>query len=634
MSSFSEKMKHSKTKKKLESQKKSNRLNIGKYKKVHHYHYQYSDYDYYSPVPESPFKGKAHHIPANTPTFLEQIDQNSKVSKNRRRWNKIVMRICAFLLITSFSSYMFLSRNILLPSRSSIYRFLSSYELVDVENIVSIEKVDTTIDNYRKIHNINEDTKIAVVLAVDAVALNQKIKINENGDIEGTIKKMKLKEDEMKKLKLIVENQEELLKKLKKKTISNAFVFYFQPLSPIYKCFTIFIHGTISGKAGSEQMTFLPILKEILEKKNFNVVSYASDGDSAYHKLRDNNLKKWDTKERPILDLTDVLYTNDPLHIIKRGRYRLLSHKLVKLYKNEETIDVSLIKDLTNLPSIVFDDSTLTKMHDHLPLQLFTLENLDILLYAEQYSAASYFFPFVMLNEAISAKDLSINERVDFLEITVKYCNYYKELYKKIPKKERANQKGKKKCVLFDPDLIDDLMTTAITINSIINNIAGVILLNRIGTNPLEHHFGLIRLMCHFQHNFEKFVREEQKVKILDEIKQITIGNIITHRKETYGEIVITSDCPQGEESLFTNDDIAISVLWKLGFPISKINKKSNCYNEIAYSNFLQKMKKAKNKHKLSNHKYILNSNDFNLGSSSGAYIKQRLEKKSIIKDE
>ena len=140
-------------------------------------------------------------------------------------------------------------------------------------------------------------------------------------------------------------------------------------------------------------------------------------------------------------------------------------------------------------------------------------------------------------------------------------------------------------------------------------------MLNRIGTNPLEHHYGLIRLLCHFQHNFEKFVNAEQKVKILDEIKQMTIGNIISNRKETYGEIITSNnDCPHGEQSIFSNDDIAISVLWKFGFPISKLKKVSNCYNEIAYSNFLQKIKNEKKKHKLSTHEYLLNSQDFDLG--------------------
>lgn len=51
----------------------------------------------------------------------------------------------------------------------------------------------------------------------------------------------------------------------------------------------------------------------------------------------------------------------------------------------------------------------------------------------------------------------------------------------------------------------DNMMTTMI----IINNIVGAILLHRIGTNPLEHHFGLIRQMCHYILIFKKFVKSE-----------------------------------------------------------------------------------------------------------------------------
>lgn len=96
------------------------------------------------------------------------------------------------------------------------------------------------------------------------------------------------------------------------------------------------------------------------------------------------------------------------------------------------------------------------------------------------------------------------------------------------------------------------MITTKITINSVINNIVGVILFNRIGTNALEHHFGLILIICHYQHNFEKFAKSEQKVKILNEIEQITIGNVISQRKEAFSEIAVLDDnCPMGKQSMF-----------------------------------------------------------------------------------
>lgn len=72
--------------------------------------------------------------------------------------------------------------------------------------------------------------------------------------------------------------------------------------------------------------------------------------------------------------------------------------------------------------------------------------------------------PSVLLNEVISAKDLLINQRVVFLKITVKYCNYYKELYKNNSKERKILSKRQENVVLFVSDLIDDLITTAITI--------------------------------------------------------------------------------------------------------------------------------------------------------------------------
>lgn len=62
--------------------------------------------------------------------------------------------------------------------------------------------------------------------------------------------------------------------------------------------------------------------------------------------------------------------------------------------------------------------------------------------------------------------------------------------------------------------------------------------LNRIGTNPLEYHFGLLRIRCKFQHNFDRFVHEEKKVELLDEIEKMTIDNIVSSRKKTFGEKV------------------------------------------------------------------------------------------------
>ena len=222
-----------------------------------------------------------------------------------------------------------------------------------------------------------------------------------------------------------------------------------------------------------------------------------------------------------------------------------------------------------------------------------------------------------------------------FLEITTHFCNYYKKLYEKTSKTERANLIGKNKTVLFDLNLIDDILTTTLSINLILNRNYGIISLNRIGTNPLEHHFGLIRLRCKYKHDYDQFVKKEVEVEILHQIEKITIGNLVQHRKNSYGEIVfLDENTPHGEKSKFFNNEIAFSILWKFGFPTNKIKKVSNCFHEEAYLEFMQKIKDVKKLHVTKNKKSILNSLDLSVGHSSGSYIKQRLEEKPLVKDE
>ena len=642
MDGFKEKMMLRKDRKKLDNQKKVTKMNIGKNKKKSHKIEIIikSESSSQSSRDSSPvnkyFKGPPRHIPPNTDMFLKEIKKNKNVHRNKRTWNKKILAICALIFLISYNAYILLRKNVLLPSVSTIYRYLDSdFELIDSENIVNIENIDSILDSYRKTNNIDENEEIPGFIAVDAVALTRHVTITEDGNIIGLTKKVKLTPEEIENLRVVIENQEKLLKKLNDLTITNAFIFYFQPINPIYKCMTLNIQGTHSGKATNDQSSMLPILKEKVEKKKYKVIGYASDGDSGYWTYRDKNIDQWNQLKRPILSQKTVLFSNDPLHLLKRARYRLLSHNLVQLFKYEDPISVELIHELTNLPSVIFDNSQLTKMHDHLPIQLFTIESLEVLMYAELYAEASYFLPFVLLNEALSTKNLTVDERVDFLEIITFYCKYYKMLYEKTSKTDRANLIGKNKTVLFDLNLIDDLMTTTLSINTVLNGNYDIISLNRIGTNPLEHHFGLIQLRCKFKHDFKKFIEEEAKIIIIDEIEKMTIGNLVHHRKSSYGEnVVLDEDPPHGEKSKFFNSEMALSILWKFGLPTNKIKKVSNCFNEEAYLEFISKTKNVKSFHKAKNRQTIINSLDLSIGHSSGAYIKQRLEEKQLIPDE
>ena len=72
--------------------------------------------------------------------------------------------------------------------------------------------------------------------------------------------------------------------------------------------------------------------------------------------------------------------------------------------------------------------------------------------------------------------------------------------------------------------LINDIQTRVLLINTIIQNFDGFISLNRISTNPLEHHFGLMRDMSNFKHDFDTYIKMEVK---RTNMKEISFRNVI-----------------------------------------------------------------------------------------------------------
>ncbi len=307
-----------------------------------------------------------------------------------------------------------------------------------------------------------------------------------------------------------------MIKRLKNITINSAFVYQFQPINSYYRCFTVYVQSATSGKATQKQVETLYTISKKLKQMNFSVYSFASNGDTMYHKLITDNVKRWNCiKERPILNFGKHLYISDPLHIIKRGRYKLLTHNVRLLQKDSEHIQLnSTVKEILNLPTEILDRSRIAKMHDDLPIRLFSLENLDLLLQLEMHSMSAYFIPYSLLIVSLSDDALTNDQRVDFLEIVANYLCFYKDLMEKSG--NVCLQQVNTSCVvMFDRNFADDMISTCISINSFINLYKGNINLNRLGSNPIEHHFGLMRLKAKFKHNLDVFIKNEYKIKLM-----------------------------------------------------------------------------------------------------------------------
>ncbi|KAK8888888.1 hypothetical protein M9Y10_033628 [Tritrichomonas musculus] len=215
-----------------------------------------------------------------------------------------------------FPSYIYLSNSLLLPHYNALTTYMKQQTKLNPEKI-SLDNLNEICENYREENEINNSIKIQGVLAVDALSLDPYIKIDNMGNISGIIGKLILSSEDLLKVKKVVNEQEELVKKLKNITINSAFLYQFQPINSYYKCFTVYVQAVTSGKASQKQIDTLFTISKKLSENNFSVFSFASDGDPSYHKLITKNVNRWNPhKERLIKNFVNNLYISDPLHII------------------------------------------------------------------------------------------------------------------------------------------------------------------------------------------------------------------------------------------------------------------------------------------------------------------------------
>jgi hypothetical protein len=91
-------------------------------------------------------------------------------------------------------------------------------------------------------------------------------------------------------------------------------------------------------------------------------------------------------------------------------------------------IIVSFLHD--DLPPVVFSDDSMTKMHDSLAMILFRFEILLKLYEAEQFAWVAYFFPWVLLNEAMSHKNVRSIDRLGRVRLENCYLMKCNETYR------------------------------------------------------------------------------------------------------------------------------------------------------------------------------------------------------------
>lgn len=506
---------------------------------------------------------------------------NYFVAPNQRRYTKNVLRFSVLIAGVSLTCYSLLRQFLILPDYSTLFRH-TQHDLSENSKVITdIASLKIYVPHLaEKIREqCNDCTKFGGYLAVDAISLTPHIYVTKDGMVEGVLDNVSsLSSDEMQDLRHSYIKYEEFVKGLENKTITDSFVYMYQPLVAGVKSVPIFVDPSTQGKATSHEIDRLSELTDMLEESGLHVEGLAFDGDSTYAKLHRgffqsyyNNLSS-DTSFRNYSLITGRSIVSDPLHLLKRGRYRLLSCRVHAGFENttDSLISVDALSEQLHLPSVVFSDEKFTKMHDKLATRLFSLETLVSLMERRNITSLTYFLPLCLLTVALEESNLMVEERILFLEIGLYYmlAVYGMSLNTRVQLRE-FKVRTQTDVRLFDQKFLQEYCNTVVAILKVLFTVNGTVHLNSVGSNPVEHLFGLIRMRSRSVHTYAKLLRTMSKTMLAKKISLELGANKNIDKRISYFAVDVENDI---NHLRITNEqarEIAFSLLCRFGLPIS-----------------------------------------------------------------
>lgn len=477
--------------------------------------------------------------------LLQEKMVNSKKPKSHRRFSNRTIMIAALLIILSLPCYSMLRKFDIWPSRQAVVNRLRTSYVTNTELLINLDNVHSTVKKYKEENSVEE--KIQAILAVDAVSLTPEIGVTKDKLVTGLLQKELLGDKEMRKLEKKFKEFEKFCRDRKDVTITDAFLYNIQPLNSSYRSFVIYFHASTQGKATDREVEILHHIKKEVAKDGIEIIGYAFDGDSTYRTLHNDFFKYYDKIIRSdasisnysIIDKLSII--SDPLHLLKRARYRMFSGSIHAGFSSSSAkLNIDYLKSHLNLPTLVFSNKPFTKMQDSLPIELFSLESLYVLLIDENLDWISYFLPFVFLNSALSEEGLTVDERRSFIEIAFYYCFYYIiESQKYEDPLPQRKSKYNSNLQMYNEILMIEFCNTAISIIKALDSFNGTINLNRIGSNPVEHVFGLLRMKSRNKHTYDKMVKSLGEIELQKQLlKELGVNQPVSGRKSYYGQSI------------------------------------------------------------------------------------------------
>lgn len=370
----------------------------------------------------------------NFPILLDLFDKTANKSKN---FDKETINLANDICFLSPRSHQLLIKNLNFPSRYLINKQINEEFSQLLNNFSKIEKANEIIHLYKEkcgIHDVIDAT-----LSVDALFFHPVISISNRLDLSG----IEVPSEEIASLPHNVielfQSDPELfecfIEKNSKFVIRAAFLFQIQPLNISYRSFIIHMKEAFNGKSNSDIINLLFEISKISKNMNINIRAFSFDGDGAYKEL---NNRFYASYTKTLFERSNIFsiklnfkrISPDPLHLYKRLRYRLFTNRIHSGFSRKKPF-INLFRlraALKNLPSSVFNNSPLSKMHDDLPLSLFSVHSLKILYEKREFIAFAYFFPITCSIIAFENESLSKECRCFLFECSFWFLIQFKTL--------------------------------------------------------------------------------------------------------------------------------------------------------------------------------------------------------------
>jgi hypothetical protein len=290
------------------------------------------------------------------------------------------------------------------------------------------------------------------------------------------------------------------------KNADYSFVIYGQPLNRQYRCLPLHVIPAKSGNATKDVQKVVDEVCERLTNRGLVVKYLCSDGDAGYNDYHRKFFEEWyvqylngGLEEALAYARTHTkLPVGDFLHLWKLFCNRVKNHDVTLTPDTPGPFSLSgdTLEMILNLGAALRDRSSIGKMRDSYPLQLFSLESCLKCLQEDRPNELMYLLPWALQEEVIRSPTLTRQERLDkavlSFEILIHYFHlsflpYCMSVTKRFDKEITTH-------LTFADDMgwLRVLNSTLCLIEFITSGNENWSF-SRLGTHCLENFFGLIR---------------------------------------------------------------------------------------------------------------------------------------------